>query len=782
MVARAPLGRRLDCTCARHTAAHRAFGGSRNTPGSPRPRSTRRLWGKVTGGLHTSSGPGAVGETVPACTVSVTPAPGPYQFTAARAEEVMAGRRRRAAGTAGPDLELRWEWQDPGGAWRCFPPEQSAALTQAARAGKAGLTLGSRVDLRRMVQTDGRGVQDRRVAAAVRDQDAYFLWRWQGDEEGQWLPYAADTCLALEGARQGAGGPSLEVRLGRTRYALDTAQMTQTNVRTGYQRQMERIESDATDDDGAAQPSSAPGSSSPPAPKRPRDGEPSPDPGAGGESTEVVKTLLVKGKAPVDPECTEKLGKAHVYCDGDDVYDVMLNQTNLQFNNNKFYVLQLLEEEGPRGYSVWMRWGRVGRPGQHTLVSCAGDLAQAKEIFTKKFFDKTKNHWAERAKFQKVPGKYDLLQMDYGPPAAEPSCGGAPRPEPASRLDLRLQALVGLVCDPRAMEEVVLEMKYDTKKAPLGKLTAEQIRAGFRSLQKVEAVLGAGGAGPALLDACNEFYTRVPHDFGLRTPPLIRTREELQAKVQLLEALGEIEIAIKLARSELHIHEHPLDRSYRTLGCELHPLERGCHHFQVLERYLLSTHAPTHRDYTMELLEVFTLHRAGEPPFRASLPHRTLLWHGSRLSNWVGILSQGLRVAPPEAPATGYMFGKGIYFADMSSKSANYCFPSRRRAVGLLLLCEVALGESRDLLEADPGAGQLPPGKHSTKGLGRMAPDPANRVMLDGAVVPLGPAVPTGVANPQGYTLQYNEFIVYDPAQVRPRFLLQVRFHFAPLW
>ena len=34
---------------------------------------------------------------------------------------------------------------------------------------------------------------------------------------------------------------------------------------------------------------------------------------------------------------------------------------------------------------------------------------------------------------------------------------------------------------------------------------------------------------------------------------------------------------------------------------------------------------------------------------------RMLLWHGSRLTNWVGILSQGLRIAPPEAPVTGYM-------------------------------------------------------------------------------------------------------------------------------
>ena len=32
----------------------------------------------------------------------------------------------------------------------------------------------------------------------------------------------------------------------------------------------------------------------------------------------------------------------------------------------------------------------------------------------------------------------------------------------------------------------------------------------------------------------------------------------------------------------------------------------------------------------------------------------------------VGILSQGLRIAPPEAPVTGYMFGKGVYFADVS--------------------------------------------------------------------------------------------------------------------
>jgi hypothetical protein len=39
------------------------------------------------------------------------------------------------------------------------------------------------------------------------------------------------------------------------------------------------------------------------------------------------------------------------------------------------------------------------------------------------------------------------------------------------------------------------------------------------------------------------------------------------------------------------------------------------------------------------------------------------------------------------------MFGKGVYFADMVSKSANYCYTSKMNPVGLLLLCEVALGQ-----------------------------------------------------------------------------------------
>lgn len=91
-----------------------------------------------------------------------------------------------------------------------------------------------------------------------------------------------------------------------------------------------------------------------------------------------------------------------------------------------------------------------------------------------------------------------------------------------------------------------------------------------------------------------------------------------------------------------------------------------------------------------------------------NLGNKMLLWHGSRLTNYVGIFSKGLRIAPLEAPSNGYMFGKGIYFADMVSKSANYCLASKINNSGLVLLCEVALGNINEKSQADFDAANLP--------------------------------------------------------------------------
>ena len=95
----------------------------------------------------------------------------------------------------------------------------------------------------------------------------------------------------------------------------------------------------------------------------------------------------------------------------------------------------------------------------------------------------------------------------------------------------------------------------------------------------------------------------------------------------------------------------PIDAHYKKLKTEIEVLEQSTEEFKVIEEYVRNTHASTHTQYSLEIEEVFKVARKGEAkrfkPFRA-LPNRMLLWHGSRVTNYAGILSQGLRIAPPE--------------------------------------------------------------------------------------------------------------------------------------
>ena len=62
------------------------------------------------------------------------------------------------------------------------------------------------------------------------------------------------------------------------------------------------------------------------------------------------------------------------------------------------------------------------------------------------------------------------------------------------------------------MEAAVVEMKYDAKKAPLGKLTKDQIKAGYLALLDISKIVNQTSGktdSKALLQACNNFYTRL---------------------------------------------------------------------------------------------------------------------------------------------------------------------------------------------------------------------------------------------------------------------------------
>ena len=96
-----------------------------------------------------------------------------------------------------------------------------------------------------------------------------------------------------------------------------------------------------------------------------------------------------------------------------------------------------------------------------------------------------------------------------------------------------------------------------------------------------------------------------------------------------------------------------------------------------VEYYLLNLNCSLGGRQSFEVSAVFRVSRSGEAERLANcgVPgnHR-LLWHGTKTANMMGILQQGLRIAPPEASRSGWSLGKvgdGVISANFQIYSAN---------------------------------------------------------------------------------------------------------------
>jgi len=474
---------------------------------------------------------------------------------------------------------------------------------------------------------------------------------------------------------------------------------------------------------------------------------------------------------------------AHILEEGDTVWQCTLNQTNVDRNNNKFYIIQVIEQDGGGRCWTWWRWGRVGMVGNSKLLEFRS-LELAKQDFRQKFHDKTLNNWEQRAFFVKHHMKYQLMDIDYGADPDEDAPPDGATEEP-SMLDPRLRRLMELVTDRQGMRQVMKDLKIDLKRMPLGKVSRRQLAEGYGELQKIEREIREAESDvnvdvksredrmQKIQAASSQFYTLIPHDVGYDRLPPITSLELLKRKQEMLEALSALEVTVRVL-SGVEEDGHPLDVAYERLGVELLPLPKASGEWKLVEDMVKKTHGPTHKGYKLEVVDLFELQSTAQPP--SDRTQSMLLWHGSRTANWAGILSKGLRIAPPEAPVTGYMFGKGVYFADCVSKSANYCHCSPEKNEGLVLLSEVDVGKAHDCHEAFAFS-RPPPGFESVRGVGRHTPNGLSRP--EGPGGPMWPQGPLKEAElGQATTLLYNEYVVYDVTRIRPRYVVRLRFDY----
>ncbi|RHY28737.1 hypothetical protein DYB32_005747 [Aphanomyces invadans] len=177
-----------------------------------------------------------------------------------------------------------------------------------------------------------------------------------------------------------------------------------------------------------------------------------------------------------------------------DDYLTDLMQTNLGTNNNKFYIIQLLQSVSDHTYYVFTRWGRLGEAGQHKLAPFGHDLDRAITQFEAKFSDKTRNKWADRHAFVKHSYKYQLVELD----TTETGDGGA-------------------------------------GDAAMGKLSASQIHKGQVVLEKIKAALSSRAGANTINQLSGEYYSLIPTLAGRNRPPPLGSTKLVEEKEALLD-------------------------------------------------------------------------------------------------------------------------------------------------------------------------------------------------------------------------------------------------------
>ncbi|KAM9982840.1 hypothetical protein ACTFIZ_007362 [Dictyostelium cf. discoideum] len=514
----------------------------------------------------------------------------------------------------------------------------------------------------------------------------------------------------------------------------------------------------------------------------------------------------------VDPSFSD-IGKGEIFVSqnihGYAAYNVLMNLTDLIHNSNSYYILQIIKTSDT-SYWVCCKWGRIGVSNGGTMKHNHSSLNGALLEFNERFTDKTGIEWHDRLNYKKQNGKYAIIDLEENAGEFSDSGGGddeveapiiAPVNTKPSKLLQPVQSLVNTLFDSELMKKSLTSLQFDVQKMPLGKLSQNQINKAYEVLNRIQELLetiekqsplqplsptAQHNIKSEIIAESSKFYTYIPHRFegGLMSKiPPIDNKELLIKCIRLVDTLSEIEVVNQLKRLSTSTCGNSTDDNYNLLKADIKPLERDSFLFRNIEEFALSTVDPT-LGYSVDVLDIFKIDRIGDDQFSQweSDHNRMLLFHGSRIQSWCSILPNGLKIASPLSPKSGYRLGKGVYLADCISLSGLYTGATKENPTAIIAICDVALGNSAALYH-DTYMEEPQLGFQSTKALGKRQPalfDQLNGCYQDKdefipSSVLKGPIIETGSIVT---SFTHNEYVIYNNSQCRIKYLLKLRLNF----
>jgi predicted DNA-binding WGR domain protein len=480
----------------------------------------------------------------------------------------------------------------------------------------------------------------------------------------------------------------------------------------------------------------------------------------------VVKGHIIDEHCPIKGELVEYNGN---------VYSCNLNQTDIETNKNKFYIIQLIKNGS--SYTLFTRWGRLGEPGK-PVTDTYSDESSARVAFEKQFRTKTGNSFATK-NFIKKPNKYFLSDVGYEEEMAKVDIPKQLK-VPDSKLPERTQKLVTMLTDIQMMKNALITLDIDTKKLPLGKIKQSQLKLAEDVLDNIEKIIKQNANSDELVGLSSNFYTYLPMaSFGRRKPPVVNTDEMVQKYRDIIDELTNIAINVQITEN-VKTDEHPIDAAYKNVNTIITPLDKNSKMWLEIQKYVENTHGSTH-DAKLDIVDIFEIEQNGKRKLFEDhckgIDNHTFLFHGCPSVCTFSIFSRDFMLDPSKlkdvnVQIAGKMFGYGIYFADCATKSFNYTRAQSSNNIGCLILTKVALGKQLQKSSADCSINNDTLKKqkcHSTKGVGKW--EPSSYTTIDNVKIPNGKL---HVAN-NNSQLRYNEHIIYNINQQNISYLIIVK-------
>jgi hypothetical protein len=361
-------------------------------------------------------------------------------------------------------------------------------------------------------------------------------------------------------------------------------------------------------------------------------------------------------------------------------------------------------------------------------------------------------------------------------------------------LDRRIVQFLELVGSMKMLHAALKCLNVDTEKMPLGQISQEQLSKADIILNEIKDLLGKGSVkdDKIFMTKSSEYYTLVPICVSRSSrPPVINTMEIIGKYSDRIDELRNLKLAYTAVNDSTNVdQEAQYENLYKSLKTSIVPIDRDTSIWKIIEDYVLKTHGHTHTNTCRVKIEnIYEITRESDanrdyPGTLNNSPDQNLqlLWHGTRLTNFISILQNGLVLRPElisNAKITGKMFGNGIYAANSFSKSLNYCGFGDTNNDACLFLGEFVLGKQLEKTQSDSGLNEkilLSQGYHSTWAKGKDTPSSFTTISssFDKSKlvrVPNGPLIASQIKS----SLLYDEFIVYNEQQLRLRFIVQIK-------